>query len=232
MASDDPAKGLGRAAPDALLWPKLKALLGEPKRSLGLVSGYFVPTAAGVDAFTGMAHGGVAVSILTNAMEATDVPIVHSGYAKWRKTLLRSGVKLYELRGPANGEGVERNITALGSTGSGARGAGSALHAKTFTVDGARIFIGSFNFDPRSANLNTELGFVIESPALAGQVQDSFERLVPAGAYEVRLGEDGELNWLEHVNGKIVRHDVEPGTTCFQRAAIAVLSLLPIEWLL
>ena len=232
MASDDPAKGLGRAPHDAMLWPKLKALLGEPKQSLGLVSGYFVPTAAGVDAFIGMARGGVAVRILTNAMEATDVPIVHSGYAKWRKSLLRSGVKLYELRGPPHGEGVERNITALGSTGSGARGAGSALHAKIFTVDGARIFIGSFNFDPRSANLNTELGFVIESPALAGQVQDNFERLVSAGAYEVRLGENGKIYWLERVNGKVVRHDVEPGTTWFQRAAIAVLSLLPIEWLL
>lgn len=232
MASDDPAKGLGRAPPDAMLWPKLKTLLGEPRQRLGLVSGYFVPTAAGVDAFTRMARGGVAVTILTNSMEATDVPIVHSGYAKWRKTLLRAGVKLYELRGPANGEGIERGITALGSTGSGARGAGSALHAKTFTVDDARIFIGSFNFDPRSANLNTELGFVIESPALAGQVQDSFEQLVPASAYEVRLGESGELYWLEHVNGKVVRHDVEPGTTGFQRAAIAVLSRLPIEWLL
>ena len=88
------------------------------------------------------------------------------------------GVKLYEMRGPPHGDGVKRNITALGSTGSGARGAGTALHAKTFTVDSTRIFIGSFNFDPRSANLNTDLSFVIESPALAARIREGIERLI------------------------------------------------------
>ncbi|UZK68843.1 phospholipase D family protein [Sphingomonas sp. S1-29] len=232
MASDDPSKGLGLAPPDALLWPKLTALLGEPQERLGLVSGYFVPTAAGVDAFTDMERRGIDVSILTNAMEATDVPIVHSGYAKWRKRLLRSGVRLYEMRGAVHGQGLERNITAVGSTGSSVRGAGSALHAKTFTVDGARIFIGSFNFDPRSANLNTELGFVIESPSLARHVRATIERLVTTSAYEVRLNEDDEVYWREHRNGKVLIHNVEPGTSRFERAVTTVLSTLPIEWLL
>ncbi len=232
MASDDPAKGLGLAKPEELLWRKLTGLLGVPRERLGLVSAYFVPTAAGVEAFEGLARRGVDVRILTNAMEATDVPVVHSGYAKWRKRLLRSGVKLHEMRGPVGGDGVERNITALGSTGSGARGAGTALHAKTFTVNGKRIFIGSFNFDPRSADLNTELGFVIDSPVLAGIVRNRMEGLADTATYEVKLGKDGGLRWVEHVDGRAVRHDVEPGTTWLQRASISVLSRLPIEWLL
>lgn len=232
MAADDPAKGLGTAARDELLWPKLKALLGEPRRELGLVSGYFVPTAPGVEVFTRMARSGVKVMILTNALEATDVPIVHTGYAKWREPLLRAGVALYEMRGPPEGEGVERNVTALGSTGSGARGAGSALHAKTFSVDGKRLFVGSFNFDPRSANLNTELGFVVESSALALRMEQSFDALLSHHSYKVELGEDGRLRWLERTGDRTVVHDIEPGTTWRQRAAVSVLSYLPIEWLL
>src|SRR3546814_1434682 len=71
------------------------------------------------------------------------------------------------------------------------------LHAKTFAVDGQRLFVGSFNFDPRSMHLNTELGFVIESPTLAADVSNAFLTDIPANAYEVVLAEDGRLNWLE-----------------------------------
>jgi putative cardiolipin synthase len=231
MAADDPAKGLDQAPREALLWPKLQALLGQPRRELGLVSGYFVPTEAGADYFTGLADEGVQVKILTNAFEATDVPIVHSGYAKWRKPLLRAGIQLYEMRGPPHGDEVERDVTAVGSTGSGARGAGSALHAKTFAVDGRRLFVGSFNFDPRSAHLNTELGFVVDSPVLARRMGEGFAAFVPENSYRVELA-NGELIWRERVGQRLVTHHVEPGTSWWQRALVRVLSALPIEWLL
>lgn len=234
MISDDPAKGLGRAAPEQLLMAKLKDALGEPRRTLGLVSGYFVPAKAGTEAFAALAGSGVQVTVLTNALEATDVPIVHAGYVKWRKRLLQAGVRLYEMQGSASGSetGPRRDTTGVGSTGSKLSGAGSALHAKTFTVDGRRVFIGSFNFDPRSAHLNTELGFVIESPPLAQRMQAAFERSAPARAYEVRLSPEGELYWIERKGEAEIRHATEPGTTRWQRAAVALLSLLPIEWLL
>ena len=232
MISDDPAKGLGRASPDDLLFSKLTASMGEPERSLDLVSGYFVPAEAGTRGLSEMAARGVGVTVLTNALEATDVPIVYAGYAKRRKPLLRAGVRLFELRGSDAAAQPSRGVSGVGSTGSRLTGSGSALHAKTFTVDRARLFIGSFNFDPRSANLNTELGFVIESRPLAGHMDDVLKRFAPARAYEVRLSPDGDLYWIERSDGREVRHDSEPGTTRWQRAAIAVLSLLPIEWLL
>ncbi|WP_324749788.1 phospholipase D family protein [Sphingomonas sp. LY54] len=232
MISDDPAKGLGRAAPEQLLVAKLKDALGEPRRTLGLVSGYFVPAKAGTAAFAAMAGRGVQVTILTNALEATDVPIVHAGYVKWRKKLLAAGVRLYEMRGSAPGSRPRRHASGVGGSGSKLSGAGSALHAKTFAVDGRRVFVGSFNFDPRSAHLNTELGFVIESPALAERMQAAFERSAPARTYEVRLSPEGEIYWIERRDGREIRHATEPGTTRWQRAAVALLSLLPIEWLL
>jgi putative cardiolipin synthase len=109
---------------------------------------------------------------------------------------------------------------------------GSSLHSKTFAVDRTRLFVGSFNFDPRSAKLNTELGFVIDSPALARKISAAFESRVPANAYEVRLSDTGELYWTEQQGGKQVRYLTEPGTSFWQRAGVWLMSLLPIEWLL
>jgi putative cardiolipin synthase len=99
-------------------------------------------------------------------------------------------------------------------------------------VDRARVFIGSFNFDPRSAKLNTEMGFVIDSPALAQQIADAFHSTIPANAYEVRLSDSGELYWIERQGEQLVRHDTEPGTSFWRRAGVWFLSPLPIEWLL
>jgi putative cardiolipin synthase len=189
------------------------------------VSPYFVPTAVGTESFGQMARSGVKVKVLTNALEATDVAVVHSGYAKRRKDLLASGVELYEMK--RMGAEVERN-KSMGPFGS----SGSSLHAKTFAVDGRRIFVGSFNFDPRSAKLNTELGFVIDSPTLARHIADAFDKDIPKAAYRVCLDDKGQLYWLEQRNGDTIRHDTEPGTTVWQRLSVWFVSLLPLEPLL
>ena len=94
------------------------------------------------------------------------------------------------------------------------------------------MFIGSFNFDPRSARLNTEMGFVIDSPVLAGRISSAFDHRIPVEAYEVRLSPERKLYWLERRGSRVVRHDVEPGTSLGQRAAVWLMSLLPIDWLL
>lgn len=101
MVSDDPAKGLGRAAPGGLLVDQLRRVIGTPQRSVALVSPYFVPTAGGTRELARLRAGGVAVRVMTNAYEATDVPLVHAGYAKHRKALLQGGVTLYEMRSAA-----------------------------------------------------------------------------------------------------------------------------------
>lgn len=226
MISDDPAKGLGRAAADDLLPQKLKAMFGTPTSHVDLVSPYFVPAKAGVDLFKGWAKQGVRIRVLTNSLEATDVAAVHAGYARRRRALLESGVTLYELR-LRSGPGVEtrRTVGVMGSSG-------SSLHAKTFAVDHTRAFVGSFNFDPRSAELNTEMGFVIDSPALALQMKSVFDDTIPTTSYEVRMTKAGELYWIERRGGKVLRYDTEPGTTFWKRATVSMLCLLPIEWLL
>jgi len=228
MLSDDPAKGLGRAPEDALLWHRLTESIGAPLRALRLVSPYFVPGRAGVEALAAIARQGVEVAVLTNALEATDVAVVHAGYAKRRKALLAAGIRLFELKrgSPASRKRVDW------TKGSGSGSSASSLHAKTFAVDRSRVFIGSFNFDPRSARLNTEMGFVIDSPALADAIAERFADEVPTRAYEVGLGETGALYWIDRRDGVEVVHHQEPGTGVWRRLAVALLSVLPIEWLL
>ncbi|EFF73520.1 phospholipase D domain protein [Achromobacter piechaudii ATCC 43553] len=226
MVSDDPRKTLGTAPREAMLPHQLHEIIGEPTRDLQLVSPYFVPTARGTEAFAKLAQSGVKVQVLTNALEATDVAVVHSGYARRRKDLLAGGVQLYEMKRQAGG--AERN-KSMGPFGS----SGSSLHAKTFAVDGERVFIGSFNFDPRSATLNTELGFVIDSPTLAGRIAEAFQQEVPRVAYRVCLDERGELIWEEQRDGQPpLRHDTEPGTSAWKRFSVWFVSLLPIESML
>ncbi|HDQ41594.1 MAG TPA: phospholipase D family protein [Desulfonatronum sp.] len=225
MVSDDPAKGLGRAEPEAMLPEQLREIIGVPTMDMELVSPYFVPTAAGVSAFSALARQGVNIRVLTNSLEATDVAPVHAGYAKWRKDLLAAGVTLYELRRIAPNTRQRKGVGLFVTSG-------SSLHAKTFSVDKTLVFVGSFNFDPRSTNLNTELGFVIESPALAAKIKGTFDALVPFSAYEVRLAEDGRLYWLEQDKDGTIRHDSEPGVGFWKRTGVRFISLLPIEWLL
>jgi cardiolipin synthase C len=221
LISDPPSKVLGRADRDELLMQKLEAIFGTPAAQVDLVSPYFVPGERGTALLGGWARRGVRVRVLTNSLEATDVPLVHSGYVKRREELLDAGVALYELR--------SRTAGARPASGGRLGSSGSSLHAKTFAVDRARIFVGSFNFDPRSAELNTEMGFVIDSPAMASGMARVFDEDVPLNAWEVRRAEPDGLVWIERQGA---RHRTEPGTSRWDRLVVSLLSLLPLDSLL
>ncbi len=225
LVSDDPKKGLAHAKESDLLAARLARILGEVERELRIISPYLVPTRRGAAGICARARAGVDVSVLTNSLEATDVLAVHAGYAKRRHELLRAGVKIYELRrqSPAR----KRWWRAQGLHGSSA----SSLHAKTFSVDRKRLFIGSFNFDQRSVHLNTEMGIVIDSFEMAAASADAFEQGVAENAYAVRL-HGHRLEWIERNDGVETVHRREPGSTFWQRAFVTVLSWLPIDWLL
>jgi putative cardiolipin synthase len=228
VVHDDPAKTLdttGRT--DVLLFPELVRTLGRPAQSFDLVSPYFVPGDEGTAALARLAASGVRVRVLTNSLSSSESGVVHAGYAKRRVELLRAGVRLYELKVTAAREEPRDEKAKFGSSST------SALHAKTFAVDRSRIFVGSFNFDLRSALLNTEMGLVIDSPVLARQLAERFDTDVPTLAYEVRLGPDGRgLEWIERTAAGERVHEIEPGTRWFQRFSVEVLSVLPIDWLL
>ena len=155
---------------------------------------------------TGRADSGVDVRLLTNSLEATDVPVVHGGYAPYRKALLEHGVKLFELRrqpGSSGGSGPHWFKPGMSSD--------SSLHSKAMIFDQQKSFIGSFNFDPRSGLWNTEVGVLVDSPELAAEARKlALQGMAPALSYEPKL-EQGKIVWVTEDNGQLhtLRH--EPG---------------------
>jgi putative cardiolipin synthase len=102
----------------------------------------------------------VQVRVLTNSLASTDVGVVHAGYAKYRKPLLRGGVEIYEFK-PEADAAREGKLDKLGGS------SGASLHAKTSVFNRKALFVGFANLDPRSGKLNTELGILFQSTQLA-----------------------------------------------------------------
>ena len=151
--------------------------MAAAKREVSVVSPYFVPRKSGIRFFSELQSRGVDVTIITNSLAANNQFTVHSGYSPARKPLLRAGVALYEVRPDAEVQGSEY------VDNSGGR---ATLHTKAFIVDRERLFIGSFNFDPRSANINTEMGVFIDDPGLAAVIDALDDR--PGSPPPPRIG--------------------------------------------
>jgi putative cardiolipin synthase len=222
LVVDDPAKGTGSGKREGLMLHQLARALGPIKKRVDVVSAYFIVGNNGTDWFAKQARAGHEVRIATNALNTTDVAAVHAGYAKYRERLLAAGVKLYEIR---LGAGQKSSGSAIGSRAS--------LHAKSFAIDGERIFIGSFNFDPRSALLNCEMGYLIESPGMAEALHQAFDTAIPKVSYIPALETSGALIWTApQADGTSIRYDDEPESSFVQRMIVRVVGWLPIEWLL
>ena len=224
--SDDVGKLTKTVPADTNLVHQLRTLLGSPSKRLTIISSYFVPTKDGVNTLVALAESGIEINILTNSFDATDVTAVHSGYSQWRPNLLRAGVKIYELKSTASEEKRENKLWKARSQSS------TSLHAKAFAVDDYQVFIGSYNVDPRSANINTEMGVIINDDELAKQLHDALSDDLLTQAYEVKLLENGNLQWHTIEDGKKVVYDSEPLVDISDHVWLTIMSWLPIDWLL
>src|SRR5262252_420644 len=163
----------------------IEQLLRSAQREVIIVSPYFVPGQRGMALAESLRRRGVKVRVLTNSLAATDAPAVHIGYARYRIALLAMGVELYELRPQITSE---RNIGEFGSSR-------ASLHAKALVIDRNIVLIGSMNMDPRSADLNSEIGLVLRSPAIAEQVVRLYDDVTTRSSYRVDLSDGYHLRW-------------------------------------
>lgn len=232
LVCDDPIKikEKGKVPGSALMFTQLSQIMGGASESMDLVSPYFVPGSKGTRAMSDIARTGLNMRIVTNSLMSSDAMVVHAGYSKRRKDLLQAGIKIYETKpNPAQPKKKEKRKKQLVFSGSSS----SSLHAKTFAVDRKRIFVGSFNLDQRSLNLNTEMGLVIDSDELASALSETLDRTLAGSAYEVRIQKDGSgLEWLEVTEQGDVVHRNEPRAGLLKRMGVNVLSWLPIDWML
>jgi putative cardiolipin synthase len=222
---DDPAK-VGAETSGLEASNVLSGLAGVMSSATGellIVSPYFVPRAEGAKRLVARAQGGVRVAVATNSLAATDVAAVHTGYARQRRELLKGGVELYEMKRKAGSEEGRNQISATGSSG-------ASLHTKAMIIDERWVFIGSMNLDPRSAFLNTEMGVLVDSPELAAQVREQFERTTsPELSYRVVVEKGEGLVWYDRVNGKDRRLEREPDASAGRRLSVTLMRLLPID---
>jgi putative cardiolipin synthase len=191
-----------------------------------VVSPYFVPMPRMIDALTHASQGGARVSVVTNSLATTDEPLVHYGYARHRGAILALGATLYELMPASEPRPAETE---------NGRGAGSLgrLHAKLAVIDRRWFYVGSMNMDRRSAHCNTELGLVVDSPALAGELADLIEReRMPASFAVSEAPERGGLQWSFLRGGQRWVLHQEPESTWAQRLRWSLLSLVVDEDLL
>jgi putative cardiolipin synthase len=185
-----------------------------------LISPYFVPGSKGARWLVDLEKRGVQVKVLTNSLNATDVAAVHGGYARYRKRLLRGGVEIYELKRSAAEAIMESSF----------RGSSRAsLHTKAVIIDGHLSFVGSYNLDPRSTWLNTEMGVLIDDPDFARDVRAHYElALVPGASFTLSL-EKGRLTWTEIKDGATVKHYREPTRSWSRRIVSFLARVLPVE---
>jgi len=225
---DDPAK-VSRAPEDTEghLSQQLGRITPHLRSELLIVSPYFVPGDAGVAGLRSLVAKGVRVTVLTNSLAATDVSTVHAGYKQYREALLEAGVRLYELKPSA----IEFGKAKRGNRPTG--GSRASLHAKTFVFDRSAVFIGSLNLDPRSVQLNTEIGVVCENEALASALAGGLLAAIDQVAWRVErvVASDGRthLVWTETTPSGVVQRQDEPEVSTWRLLGVWFLGLLPIE---
>ncbi len=205
------------------LAPNLLAGMDKTQRDLIIVSPYFVPGDRFSKYLTDLVARGVRVRILTNSLQANDVSLVHAGYMRYREQLVSGGVELYEFKANANKvKQAEEKKRQQDKSHIGASKA--SLHAKFFAFDEEYLFIGSFNLDPRSVRINTELGAYYRSPLEASDLANIFDDRAIRVAYRVEINEEDDMEWVTIVDDQKVRLDKEPDTTGWQRFSTRFLS--------
>jgi putative cardiolipin synthase len=213
---DPPAEG-GIDSPDRMI-QAIERFADEARSELIISSAFVVPDDEVVAWFERLTERGVRVRILTNSLASNIGTIAHSGYKSYRERLLVAGVELYELRDDAQARDEWRLLPNSAER--------LAIHAKAIVVDRRTVFIGSFNLDQRSIDLNTEMGVVVESPELARQVAGLVERhMAPENAWSVTFGDDGRLVWRN--SDRTVARQPARGKT--QRMKDWLYGLLPIK---
>jgi putative cardiolipin synthase len=215
---DDPSKVEDRAVRG--IAGELEDLGTNARSEILIENAYFVPRDRLVKLLSDAVARGVRVRVLTNSLASNDVAAVYAGYKRTRKELLRNGVELHELR-PDSAMKEEWSLLSTQSR--------AGLHAKTAVFDRRWSVIGSYNLDPRSADINTELVLLVDSPAFAARLVEFVDTGAdPANSYRVQL-EDGDLRWTaERPDGSIV-HTRAPETSWWQRLTVGMIALLPIR---
>jgi putative cardiolipin synthase len=191
------------------------------KKELILISPYFVPGHKGMKTMKQLREKDVRIVVLTNSLLTTDIMSVFAGYKRYREDLIKMGVELYELKSA----GTAKKRRSMGDSGS------VGLHGKVLIEDRLKIFVGSLNLDPRSIDVNTEMGVVVDNSSLAENSAVQLLKRLPEIAFRVER-QNKKLKWIETTEHGAKVHFEEPGETMWKKIKILFSSLIIPEQLL
>ncbi|WP_457576572.1 phospholipase D family protein [Desulfomarina sp.] len=186
---------------------------------------YMITMPGTLELFENLHKRGVKISILTDSVASAEGDAVFAGYKQHRRSILRRGVTLYELRpDPAFRKQLFPRFSGLNKIPE------ISLHAKTAVIDQHIVLIGSFNLDPRSTHLNTEHVFRIDSPELARQVSSILTSDMDLeNCWHVTMDSKEALTWETRRNGKTEISSKEPDISLWERIRLFFLLLLPVN---
>jgi putative cardiolipin synthase len=192
-------------------------MLRQAKRRVLLSTAYLIPDQEFLDLLADLRARGVEIILLTNSLASNNHMVAHLAYKRVRKRLLDLGVELYEARDDS-AYIDEYAVPPIMPEFLG-------LHSKAIVVDDDLSFVGSPNIDPRSLLINTEIGFIVESPELASRLAALIERdISPEAAWRVYRGERGRLRWTSSAG--ILKN--QPALGFLQRVKAFVINCLPL----
>ncbi len=216
VITDDPSKLVQDISDDTMILARrLEDVVEQATDEVIVFTPYFVPMDEGVEFWSSVAAKGVRVVLVTNSLASNNHTAVHSAYSGYRKRIIEAGIELYEVRADA----VER--------GEGVQAESLTLHTKGMIIDREIVFIGSLNLDPRSIEINSEMGLVIHSKEMAAEMADASDERVPEIAYRVDLDERGRIRWQANIDGRSVVEHKEPLTTGWTRFKAFLLRIVP-----
>jgi len=218
VITDDPQKLKTKVAVEQRQhFNRLAELVVGAHEEVIVVTPYLVPLKSGIEFWRGIVDQGTRVVMLTNSLASTNHIPVHSGYARYRKPLLEAGVELYEARVDAVEHLAERPGAPDNKT----------LHTKLFIIDRNQVFAGSLNLDPRSIDLNSEMGVNILSEELGTELATEFFEQLDGVAYRVTLNDRGKLQWEGTINGAKVIKTTEPSSSRWRRFKAWFFRIVP-----
>ena len=217
--ADNPQKLLEKVADDQkIVAQEVRQALAEAESEIILFTPYFIPGKGGIEFIQQLRAKGIRVVLLTNSLGTNNHTSVHSAYMSYRKDLLKAGVELWEARPDAAKITAEDGTTELEHL---------TLHTKGILIDRKRVFVGSLNLDPRSIDINTEMGVLIDSPDLASLLTDNAAKNIPAMAYRLQLNDKNKIRWHATIDGQEVVETKEPQTTAWRRFTAWFLKIAP-----
>ena len=160
----------------------------------------------------------MSVTIVTNSLASTNHIPVHAGYSRYRKDMLKMGASIFEVRANAG----ENSTGDAASTPTNV-----TLHTKLILIDRRYLFVGSLNLDPRSIEINAEMGLLIDSKEIGQKLLQSIEKNLGELSYKVELSDRGKLTWRATIEGEEVVETREPLSTWWQRFLASVFRILP-----